>query len=229
MTLEVITKWLSRKMARHIAGYWVGAVLALLAGIFVLFLIFIAAYIVLCLGEDGVSAVTGLFFNRSLHLSHAWRVVICWLFLTALCVEWIRRSPWGVSEYEKTDASPGARAFVPFFGASSLLLSNPQASATLITEILYIGPRLVLGAKSLAIEAYRSRNLKIQECSRVLQLLSSAQRTMTYEELSTVCPGADWPMLKNSLSRIPGIVFLEKGLGLTDDLRKELNILATTD
>ena len=224
-----IERWLKRKITLHITGCWVGSLLALLAGIFALFLTFLLAYIVLCIGEDGVSAVTGLFFNRVFHLGHTWRVVICWLFLTALCVEWIHHSPWRLGEYEKNDAAPVTRALVPFFGASSLFLLKPQASATLITEILYTGPRLVLGAKSLALEAYRSRNLKIAECAQVLQLLVSAGKAMTYEELNTAYADANWPILKTGLARIPGVVFLEKGFGLTDDLRKELCSLAPTN
>ncbi len=222
MTPELIQRWLQRKIAWHIAGCWLGAALALVAGVFVLFLTFIMAYIVLLIGEDGVSAVTGLFFNHEYHLSHTWRVVICWLFLIALCLEWIRRSRWTSDSYEKSDALPGTRALVPFFGASSLLLVNPQASATFITQILYIGPRLVLGAKSLAREAYQSQNFKAEECARVLRSLVSAERAMTYEELNTFQPDTEWAVLKDSLARIPGVVFLEKGLSLTDELRKEL-------
>jgi hypothetical protein len=222
MTAEVIQRWLKKRIVLHIAGCWLGALLALLAGVFVLFLTFIMAYIVLLIGEDGVSAVTGLFFNHEYHLSHTWRVAICWLFLIALCLEWIRRSRWTSDSYEKSDALPGTRALVPFFGASSLLLMNPQASATIIAEILYIGPRLVLGAASLAREAYRSRNLETAECARVLQLLASRENAVTYEEFTTLQPNPHWVILKNRLARIPGVVFLEKGFGLTDDLRKEL-------
>ncbi len=222
MTPEAIQRWLKRKKAWHIAGCWGGALLALLAGMFVLFLTFWLAYIVLFIGEDGVSAVMRLFFNREFHLSHTWRLVICWLFLTALFVEWIRRSPWELGDYEKINALSGTRALVPFFGVSSLLLVNPQASATIITEVLYIGPRLVLGATSLAREAYRSRNLEMAECARVLQFLASREKAVTYEEFKISLPNADWEMLKNSLARVSGVVFLEKGLGLTGDLRKEL-------
>jgi hypothetical protein len=52
--------------------------------------------------------------------------------------------------------------------------------------------------------------------------LASRESAVTYEEFRTVQPEVDWEMLKNSLARVPGVVFLEKGLSLTDDLRKEL-------
>ena len=229
MTSEAIQRWLERRIALHIAGCWGGALLALLAGIFVLFLTFWLAYIVLFIGEDGVSAVMGLFLNREFHLSHAWRMVISGLFLAALFVEWIRRSRWELGNYEETNTLPGARALVPYFGVSAMLLANPRASATLVSEILYTGPRLVLVAKSLAFEVYHSRNLKMEECAQVLQLLASEENAVTYEKLRTFQPNADWTMLKKSLARVPGVVFLEKGLGLTDDLRKELCGLASSN
>ena len=87
MTPEVIRRWLERKIAWHIVGCWAGALLALLAGMLVLYLTFWLAYVVLLIGEDGVSAVTGLFFNHEYHLGHAWRMVISGLFLAALFVE----------------------------------------------------------------------------------------------------------------------------------------------
>jgi len=222
MTPEAIQRWLERRIAWHIAGCWGGAVLSLLAGIFVLYLTFLLTYIVLFIGEDGVSAIMRLFFDREFHLSQGWRLVLSWLFVMALCIEWVHHSPRDLGNYDKTNATPGARALVPFFGVSSLLLVNAQASATIITGILYIGPRLVVGALPLAREACRSRNLETAECARVLQLLASRQKAVTYEEFSTLLPNANWEMIKNGLARIPGVVFLEKGFGLTDDLRKHL-------
>jgi len=222
MTPETIQSWLKRKIFWHVAGCWAGALLSLLAGIFVLFLIFLLTYIVLVIGEGGVSAVVGLFSNREFHLSQGWRLVISWLFVITLCIEWVRRSPWDLGDYEKADTVSGARALVPLFGASSLLLVNAKASATIITEILYIGPRLVLTALPLAREAFRSRNLETAKCARILQILGSRDKAVTYEELEMLQPNADWPSLKNSLARVSGVIFLEKGLALTDELREQL-------
>jgi len=222
MIPDAIQRWLGRKITWHIVGCWSGAVLALLAGIFLLNLTFCLAYIVLLIGESGVSAVIGLFSNHEFHLSNTWRLVIAGLFVTALSVEYVRRTPWDLGDYEKAEAPSGARVLVPLLGASSLLLVNAQASATIITQILYLGPRLVVGALPLAREACRSRHLKTVECAQVLQLLASHESAVTYEEFRTVQPEADWTMLKNCLARVPGVIFLEKGLSLTDDLRKEL-------
>ena len=222
MTAEAIQRWLERKMTWHIAGCWAGALLSLLAGIFVLYLTYCLAYIVLLIGERGVSAVTGLFSNHEFHLGNSWRQVLSGLFLIAVCIEYVRRSPLDLGDYDKTDIAPAARALVPFFGASSLLLANAQASAAVITEILYIGPRLVIGALPLAREARRARVIKSLECARVLQLLASRPNAVTYEEIETLQPGLNWATIKGGLARVSGVVFLEKGLGLTDALREEL-------
>jgi len=224
-----IENWLKNTISLHIACCWAGALLSLLAGVFILYLTFLLTYIVLFIGEEGITAFLGLFFDREFHLGHRWRLVLSWLFVMALCIEWVRRSPRNFGSLDKIDATPGARALVPFFGVSSLFLVNAQASATIITEILYIGPRLVVGALPLAREAYRSRAIKTAECARVLQILASSERAVTYDEFRTFQPEADWPEIQNGLARVPGMVFLENGLSLTDDLRKELCALLPSD
>jgi hypothetical protein len=228
MTSEAVQHWLERKINLHIFGCWVGAVLALLAGVLVLFLTFWLAYFVVFMGEWGVSAVTELTYNRQFHLGHAWRLIIAGLFLVALFVEWIRRSPWELGNYGRVNAAPGSQALVMQGGAFSsfaMLLANPQASASMIAEILYAGPRLVLGAKSLAYEACCSRSFDSAECARILQVLVSKENAVTYEEFMAMHQGADWLKLKNKLARFSGVIILEKGLSLTDELRQELRNL----
>jgi hypothetical protein len=225
MTPEAIQHWLKKKMALHITGCWVGAALGLVAGLFVLFLTFWLAYVAVFLVEYSVSALRQLISNRPFHLSHAWRMAICGLFLVAQFVEWIRRSPWDLGDYGDVDAPAGSKVLmIPsgVMGAFGMLLANPQASATLITEIIYTGPRLVLGARSLAVEACRARVFNLELGAWVLQLLASRGTAVTFEEFADIWPDADLVKLKNDLARIPGVVFLEKGLSLTEDLRREL-------
>jgi hypothetical protein len=225
MTSEAIQHWLEKRLSLHILGCWVGAVLALLAGVFVLFLIFWLAYFAVFMGEWGISAAMELTFNYKFHLGHTWRLGISGLFLVALFVEWIRRSPWELGNYGRVNSPLGAQALVMYdgaFGAFAMLLANPQASASMIAEILYTGPRLVLGARSLACEAYHSRSFSSAECARILQLLVSRENAVTYEEFGVMQQDTDWIKLKSNLARFSGVIFLEKGLSLTDDLRQEL-------
>jgi len=228
MTLAAIQQWLKKKIALHITGCWAGAVLGLVAGLFVLFLTFWLAYVAVFLIEWSVSALRQLMFNRPFHLSHAWRMGICGLFLVALFVEWVRRSPWELGNYAEANAPVGSRTLVArggIMGACGMLLANPQASATMITEMIYTGPRLVLGARSLAVEACRARGINLEPCADVLYLLASRGTAITFEELTAARPDVDPVKLKNDLARIPGVVFLEKGLSLSNDLRQELAAL----
>jgi hypothetical protein len=53
-------------------------------------------------------------------------------------------------------------------------------------------------------------------------LLLSRENAVTYEEFKVIQRDTDWIKLKNNLARLSGVVFLEKGLSMTDDLRQEL-------
>jgi hypothetical protein len=222
---EAIQNWLKKKIALHILGCWLGSVLALLAGVLILFLTFWLADVVLFVGQWGVSAFMELCFNRGFHISHFWRLIISGIFLAALFAEWFRRRNMEFGNYGKVRSFPGAQALVLYdgvAGALAMLLANPQASSTMITEILYTGPRLIMGAISLAHKA-RSPHFDTEGCSQILQQLASKERAVTYEELNTTKSEFEKTKLHDNLAQIRGIVFLEKGLGLTDDLREELS------
>jgi hypothetical protein len=107
-------------------------------------------------------------------------------------------------------------------GALAVLLANPQASASLITELLYTGPRLVLGAGHLVGQARRLRRVEQPACAWVLEYLLGRDRAMTYAELGAAWPEGDWEGIRADLACLPGIVFLEKGPRLTSELREEL-------
>jgi hypothetical protein len=67
-----------------------------------------------------------------------------------------------------------------------------------------------------------ARNFDVAGCSQVLELLMSKGSAVTYEELGTIKSQFEQTKLHIDLAQISGVVFLEKGLGLTDDLRGEL-------
>ncbi len=230
MPTEIVQQWLKKKVGTHVIDSWLGAVLALLAGLVALFVIFWLAYAVLFIGEVGVSAISELVSNRKFHLSHGWRLVICGLFIIALFVEWLRRSPDALGNYGQINSPPGAPALIFYdggLGAFAMLLANPQASASMITEMLYIGPRLVLGAVSLARSAVEWQKLDFANCACALQHLAAKGCAVTNEELQIIQPGVDWAKIKFDLARIPGVVILEKGTTLTEDLRHELVAFAS--
>lgn len=217
--------WLKRKAMTRTVGCWAGCALALVAGAGVLFLTFWLAYALLCVGERGVSALGELAFGRKLHLTHGWRLAVSGIFIVALFAEWLRRSPWSLGEYGETTGGAATNALAlkaGAFGSLAVLLANPQASATMITELLYTGPRLVLGAGHLAHEAARSGRMQLDGSAQALELLLTRPHAVPYEELSAVWPEADRQTMQMNLAWLPGVVFLEKGVSLTGDLRQEL-------
>ncbi len=217
MNSEAITAWLKRKQAS--GAVWRGLVGlgAALAGIVVLFLTFWFTYAIIWFGFQGVSALSSLVFSKKLHLAHEWRLVASAVFLGLLFVQHFRTSPWHWDDYprEDFDRAFGVNASL---GAIPALLSCPGTSANMIADILLSGPRLVTSAWTLVRESSRLRQLDEEGCSQLLAFLASRPMAVTYEELRE----AGWENWFGQLRSIEGVVFLEKGLNLTAELRKEL-------
>jgi hypothetical protein len=231
MTADLIQPWLLRQNARHQAACWFGAVLALLGGLVVLFLTFWLACAILFVAGWGIGAITELVFSRKFVLTHGWRLALSGLFLLALFIEWIRRRPEDLGTYGEVNAPPGSNALVfhtGTTGALAMLLANPQASATMITEFLYTGPRLILGVGTLLRAATQTRDFDVAGCALALELLASRDKAVAHDELTAVCPEADWPKLHRDLSGIPGVLLLEKSVTLRAELREELAALCAT-
>jgi hypothetical protein len=220
---------LKRKTVARTVACWTSCALALVSGVVLVFLTFWLAYAMLCIGEWGVSALSELAFRRKLHLAHSWRLAISGVFILALFAEWLRRSPWSLGEYGTTKGGRLTNAVVfrtGALGGLAVLLGNPQASATMITELLYTGPRLVLGAGQLAREAVRMARMDLAGSATVFELLLARPHAVTYEELANAWQGADRQTIQMSMAWIPGVVLLEKGVSLTSDLRGELLCLS---
>ncbi len=230
MPPDAIQSWLKKKLAMQAMACWGTALLALLAGALVLFLTFWLAYAVLFVSEWAVSALGELIWNRELHLTHVWRLALCGCFLVALFAEWLRRSPWDLGNYPTANVLPGTQALVYHGGVAAsfaVLLANPQAPSTMLAELLYTGPRLVVASWHLVRQAFRFRRLDLPACAGTLALLAGADHAVTWENLAAAWPGADWPRLRNELGQVPGVVVLEKGLSLTEELRQTIRSWGT--
>jgi hypothetical protein len=228
MTTELMQHWLEKKLRWHIFGCWAGAALALAASMIVLFITFWLAYFILSVAAAGISALTEVCFNHKFQLIHTWRLVLSGLFPAALFVEWLRRSPWELGDYDMPTSRTPPRGLIwvgGAFGAFGALLANSQASATIITELLYSGPRLVLAVPPLVREACRSTCRNLPLCARVLALLVSQGKAVSYQDLTESYPEMDGARLRTDLGWIPDLVFLENSLSMTDELREELGNL----
>ena len=99
------------------------------------------------------------------------------------------------------------------------MLAYPGASANMVADILLVGPRWLSGAWRLWCESRRLAGLDVGCCAELLQFLASRPGVVPYEELRE----AGWEARFAQLACIEGVVFLEKGLGLSGELRQELS------
>lgn len=215
MNSDAIKVWLKRKKSSGATSRILLAVVASLAGLVVLFLTFWFTYAIIWFGFHGVSAVSSLTFSKKLHLAHEWRLVASGAFLVLLFLQHLRTSPWHWGNYPARDdySYIAGHALGPW-----ALLRYPGASANMIVDILLSGPRLVTGAWTLARESGRLKELDVEGCSLLLTFLASRPLAVPYEELRE----AGWEDWFVELRNIEGVVFLEKGLNLSTELRHEL-------
>lgn len=215
MNPDAIKSWLKRKKTSDAIARRFTAALALVGGLLVLFLTFWFTYAIIWFSFQGVAALGALFANQKLRLPHEWRLVISGGFVVLLFVQHFRTSPWYWGEYpERDDYSPIAGHVLGPWA----LLRYPGASANMIADILLSGPRLVASSWSLWHEAARLNALDPEVCSQLLAFLLSRPEVVPYEELRE----AGWAEWFAPLRGLEGLVFLEKGLKLSSELRQEL-------
>jgi hypothetical protein len=224
MNQNAVRLWLAKKKLSGFVQHEALGLLALGAGIIVLFLTFWFTYAVIWFGWQGVSAVAELIFSKKLHLSHEVRLVCSGVFLVLLFVQHFRTDPsyWG--EYPDRDyvAAPALQMRAGVIGGLGFMLAYPGASANMIADILLSGPRLVTGAWQQTAQGFRLKRLDEQGCAELLTFLHSRTGVVPYEELKD----SGWEEWFGQLRRIEGVQFLQKGLMLSTELRNELNNLS---
>lgn len=225
MNAEAVSTWLRRKKSSGATTRCLLAFVALLAGLVVLFLTFWFTYAVIWFGMRGISALSQLAFSERLHLSHHWRLILSGVFLLLLFIQHFRTSPWHWGDYPERDyaAAPGLQAGAGLTGAFGFMLAHPGASANMIADILLSGPRLISGTWNLWRESRRLAALDVEGCGQLLSFLLSRPTAVPYEELRA----AGWEDWFGQLRSIGGVIFLEKGISLSSELRQELLQLQT--
>jgi len=215
MSPDAIKPWLTRKRRSGTTSRLLLAVVALLGGLVVLFITFWFTYAIVWFIFDGLSAMSSLLFSRKLSLTHEWRLVISGSFLVLLFFQHFRTSKWHWGNYPKRDdySLLAGHGLGPW-----ALLKYPGASANMIADILLSGPRLVTASSTLVRESSRLKQLDVDACSQLLAFLASRPSAVPYAELRE----AGWEDWFGQLKNIEGVVFLEKGLNLSAELRNEL-------
>jgi len=217
MNQDVVSSWLRNKRNWGVVANCSFGFLALIAGILILLLTFWFAYLVVFMIWPGVSALSEITVGRKLHLSHEVRLVCSGVFIVLLFIQHFRTSPWHWGDYPMRDD------YTPIAGHAlgpAALLRYPGASANMIADILLSGPRLVMGSLKMCQLGMHLRRLDVGGCASLLSYLAAQFKAVPYEELRS----AGWEKWLDDLKLIEGVVFLEKGITLSEDLRSELLI-----
>jgi hypothetical protein len=234
MTSSALESWLRRRFRVEAGmGFLVG-LLALALGLVVMFVTFWLAYAVVWVAGEATSAIVQIAGGKPFRIPHDWRLIGAGVFLVLLFVNHLRTSPWDRGDYSyfgDPESSIRMRVANTLFPrrsgvANSLqrLLVHPQASARMIAEILETGPRCLTEASAILRRATALCRSDVGACASALTVLCAHVGAVDGETLAGYVPaGHDWRTVKRQLANIEGVVFLSRGLTLTDELRSELN------
>lgn len=222
-----MNNWIERKFRRQ---GWVSCLLspmALALGLVVMFLTFWLFYALVFIMALGVSSAVTLFTGRDAMLTHNWRLVASGLWL-----------PWVIVGYWRNpleDLAPMPRAnyvnagYLVYRGGAAasfaVMLAYPQATGLLLRDLFSTGPKLVHGGIWLWRQGRGMLGIDTVLCATILEYLEREPDAVPYEELESFVSHPDFERACHQLHAIDGVVFLEKGLGLTSDLREELRPL----
>ncbi|HTI98326.1 MAG TPA: hypothetical protein VL527_05425 [Dongiaceae bacterium] len=224
MTPDPFVTWVKRQKWQGVVLNSIGAGFAFLGGILILFLTFWLAYLVMYIGMWGVAAIAEMGWHTKLHLSHEWKLGLSGVFLILLFIQHLRTSPWYWGDYPQADyvAAPVLQAGAGMFGGLVVMLAYPGASANMVADILLSGPRLCFGTIHLVRDIRRLAQMDVAGCAELLKILVPQQQYFTYEEWRRL----GWEPWLTQLRSIDGVLFLEKGPSLSEELRQELLPLA---
>ena len=220
MSLEQTERWLRKKKLSEGWVYSALSVLAFLAGCLVLFLTFWFTYAVILFGWRGVSSLSELSLGFKLPMTRNIALISSGGFIILLFVQHFRTSPWHWGEYPKQDYRSAGfiQMHAGVAGAFATFLAYPGASANMIADILLSGPRLVCGSYSMWKHGAKLRRMNGADCAQLLHWLMTQNTPVPYDDLHS----AGWQEPLEQLHSVEGVVFLQKGVKLSDELRAEL-------
>jgi hypothetical protein len=189
------------------------------AGIVVLTITFLFSYAVVWIGMFGISAFSELVFEKALHLSSNYIFIICSFFLILLFIENFRTSREYLNSYVlQNPVSPGLVITTGLGGALVTLLANPDASGKIISDLLFVGPRIVTYSVLTLHRAFRLMQTDLETASEALTILVRRLHRTSVNELSNLLLGRDPMKVLFQLQEPAGVI-------LTEEIREELNHL----
>lgn len=226
MDVPAIHQWLQRRFRSEANTCVVLSPLALLGGLLVLFLTFWLAYGAAYFGQSAVDVLVSLFSNGHFKLCHTTRLWLAAGFLLALILGHLRTRPFYFSEpSEYETAYPHQERFAPggvHGGSPAMMGLRAKASSRAVTDILFIGPRLLSGGWNLWRKSARLRAVDTAALAELLAVLADRDGRVTNEELFERFPDPSFVRTMRATELLPGVVPLELGLSLTAELRSEL-------
>jgi len=217
--------WLRRRL-RHDANVQLAlAPFAILGALLVLTFTFGFSYMVIWMALKVVLAVPELATGTRWRVGHGGRLALTSGFLALLFISYLRSDRWQRQDWSTLgqNASEWGQALWRFGGGrAGLLLVHPEASARIIVDLLFIGPQLLVSGIRLLRDSGRLRAADTAQGSRILWTLLSEPRRVSYEELEAVYSAAELLPAFSALQHLTGVIFLEQGVTLTQELRQEL-------
>jgi hypothetical protein len=221
-----IEKWVRSRARLDAAQNVLVSVVSMVAGLVVLTATFFFTYAIIWAGVNmGASALCQLVAGKRLHVTHAQILIACSVFLVLLFIGNARTSREYLSEYGEFPP-PGPRYYLALpLGAPGSLLLNPRASAKLITNLLYIGPRLIVCSGRALLQFRQCLAVDASGCARALEVLLQRPQRVPCTELAEQLADHDVAAVLSQLRRIDGVVFLTQdppGFTLSRELRLDL-------
>ena len=229
--MNSIEPWLERKLRLAAVQDRLVAGLALGLGAVVLTITFFFTYaLVWFVVNFGASALWQLVASHSLHISHQEILVVCWVFLGLLFLGNARTSREYLSDLSLDQAAPPALVWhAGVAGALSALAFNPDASAKLITDILYTGPRLVVGGIKAWRRSFLRKQVDTAGLAQALMILRESPGRVACAELAGHLAGFEADTVLAQLRGMEGVMFLNgqpPAVKVSEELRLELLAIA---
>ena len=217
MNANAIQRYVQQQKRGASVQYTLFGVAALLAGLLAVFLTFWFSYAIIFWGWGGMMAAMHLLGMDGPYMPHRVRLMFSGTFIVLLFVQHFRTSPWHWGEYPEKDYK-GFVSSAGGFGGLASMLAYPGASANMVADILLTGPRLVTGSWKLFVKAKQLRQLDEASCAAILEYLAVQPHAVSYEDLAK----GGWSGWLEQLKSIEGVLFLQKGLVMSPELRQEL-------
>jgi len=215
-----VAQVLASIVRKEIALKIVGGVLVILLGLAVLTATFWIVYAAIWLG-----------FRWLLPHSHEVRLLVSSVVVVLLFIGNARTSQEYLQQYkiDTDDGKEGYTIYVPdvgiFTNVNFFSLNTMHSFTKVITDLLYVGPRLVVAGYRAFRNAARLKEMDVEGCAGILFLLLAREGRISFSEILKLAPVADPEKVIPQMAYIDGVLFMKSdppGLTLGSELRERL-------